>query len=76
MEEIMQTKEPAKLLTLQQNITLPTHLAGHWSESLWRILHESNSEKVYKLQLCNNVVFNLSFFFLCDASNNSNDARS
>jgi len=59
--EIMETKEPEKLLLLQQKMKPPVQ---QWFDSVWRILHESNSAKVCELQPCNNVASNFLFLFV------------
>jgi len=68
----MATKEQEKLLMLRekmQEITLPDHLVQMWSDSLKRILHESNTAKVPIIcssDLCNDIVncYSMSVIFV------------
>ena len=53
--DIMDTHDLEKLLLLHENmqeIAVPDHLAQMWSDSLERILHESNSAKV-----CQSIIY-------------------
>jgi len=45
--EIMETKEQEQLFALWQKITLQDGLVQQWFDGLKRILHESNSAKVF-----------------------------
>ena len=47
IREIMETKEQEQLLALWQKITLGNGLVRQWFHGLKRILHESNSAKVF-----------------------------
>ena len=51
VKKIMETTEQEQLLTLQQTIEVPDDLVQNWSDGLKKILHESNSAKVFMVFL-------------------------
>jgi len=66
--EIMETEENEKLLILQDKITFSEDLLQQWLNKLHRILHESNSAKVFVVSISNSWLMEQSCLMLSSYS--------